>query len=62
VRIGGRIEVRVSLARTGRGKYRYGATGKYYRWPIVMTANGPGLGKKVTRCLNPGSRKPVKCR
>jgi hypothetical protein len=55
---GGRIEMRVTLGRTGKGQYRYGAVGRYFRWPIE-----PGrLGKRRTRCLQPGSRKPTKCR
>ena len=55
---GDRIEVRITQGRTGNGRYRFGAVGKYYRWPIE-----PGkLGRKVTRCLQPGSRKPTKCR
>jgi len=55
---GGRIEVRVTLGRTGKGQYRYGAVGRYFRWPIE-----PGrLGKRRTSCLQPGSRKPTKCR
>ena len=55
---GSRIEVRITLGKTGKGQYRFGAVGKYYRWPIE-----PGkLGRKVTRCLQPGSRKPTKCR
>ena len=58
VRTGRRIEVRVTLGPTGRGKYRFGATGKYVSWPV----NPDGLGDRRTRCLNPGSTTPVKCR
>jgi hypothetical protein len=55
---GDRIEVRITQGRTGKGRYRFGAVGRYYRWPIE-----PGkLGRKVTRCLQPGARKPTKCR
>ena len=53
-----KIEIRVTLGRTGKGRFRFGATGKYYRWPVTST----GLGNRVQRCLNPGSRKPIKCR
>jgi hypothetical protein len=53
-----RIEVRVAQPRARRGRYRFGAIGKYYRWPVV----GDGLGNRVTRCMNPGSRRPIKCR
>jgi hypothetical protein len=55
---GGSIQIRVTLGRTGRGQYRYGAVGKYYRWPV----SGGRLGKRQTKCLQPGSRKPTKCR
>ena len=58
VRTGDRIEVRVTQGRTGSGLYRFGAVGKYYRWPITAS----GLGDRVTRCLQPGSRKPTRCR
>ena len=55
---GDRIEVRITLAKTGKGTYRHGAIGKDYRWPVE-----PGkLGRRQTRCLQPGSRKPTKCR
>ena len=32
---GEQIQVRVTLGRTGKGQYRYGAVGKYYRWPVA---------------------------
>ena len=55
---GDRIEVRVTLGKTGRGRYRHGAIGKFYRWPVE-----PGrLGRRQTRCIQPGSRKLSKCR
>ncbi len=55
---GDRIEVRVTLGKTGNGQYRHGAIGKYYRWPIE-----PGkLGRRQTRCIPPGTRKLTKCR
>ncbi len=31
---GSKIQIRVTLGRTGKGQYRYGAVGKYYRWPV----------------------------
>jgi hypothetical protein len=55
---GDRIEIRITLGRTGNGRYRFGAVGKYYRWPVEPGA----LGRRVNRCLQPGSRKPTKCR
>jgi hypothetical protein len=57
VRSGGSLEIRVTLARQKKGRFRYGAIGKYYRYPV----NNAGLGKRKLRCLNPGSHKPVKC-
>ena len=55
---GSSIQVRITLGRTGKGQYRHGAVGKYYRWPVAAGR----LGKRQTRCLQPGSRKPTKCR
>jgi hypothetical protein len=58
VRAGDFIEVRVTMPkRAKKGRYKYGAVGKLYRYPIT----GDGIGKRTLRCLNPGSRKPVKC-
>ena|SRR5215208_1267016 len=58
VRTGDRIEVRVTQGRTGTGRYRFGAVGRYYRWPVSST----GLGDRISRCLQPGKRRPTKCR
>jgi hypothetical protein len=55
---GSSIQIRVTLGSTGKGQYRHGAVGKYYRWPVA----GGRLGKRQTSCLQPGSRKPTKCR
>jgi hypothetical protein len=55
---GGSIVVRVTLGPTGKGRYRHGAVGKYYRWPV----RAGRLGKRQTKCLQPGKRKPTKCR
>ena len=55
---GSSIQVRVTLGPTGKGQYRYGAVGKYFRWPVQSGK----LGKRQTSCLQPGSRKPTKCR
>lgn len=55
---GDRIEVRVTLGKTGNGRYRHGAIGKFYRWPVE-----PGkLGRRQTRCIRPGSRTLSQCR
>ena len=58
MRAGGSLEIRVTMGHRGKGKFRFGAIGKYYRYPVTKA----GLGKRKLRCLNPGSRKPVKCR
>lgn len=55
---GSSIQIRVTLGPTGKGQYRHGAVGKYYRWPVQAGK----LGKRQTRCLQPGSRKPTRCR
>jgi hypothetical protein len=55
---GDRIEVRISQPRARSGRYRFGAIGKYYRWPVT----GDGLGDRLSRCMNPGSRRPISCR
>lgn len=51
VRAGGDIEVRVTLARTGRGTYKFGATGSYFKWPVQAN----GLGARQTRCIKVGT-------
>jgi hypothetical protein len=59
VRAGDKIEVRVTMPRRAKsGRYRFGAFGRYYRYPVTAA----GFGKRTVRCLNPGSRKPVQCR
>ena len=58
VQPGDKIEVRITLGRTGKGKFRFGAVGRYYRWPVQAGA----LGRSVRRCLQPGSRKPTRCK
>ena len=35
---GSSIQIRVTLGRTGKGQYRYGAVGKYFRWPVSSRA------------------------
>jgi hypothetical protein len=58
VRAGDFIEVRLTMPkRAKKGRYRFGAVGKVYHYPITSH----GLGKRTLRCLNPGSRKPVRC-
>ena len=58
-RAGRRPRSRSASRRAGpaRATYRFGAVGKYFRWPITAGK----LGDRVSRCLQPGSRKPTKC-
>jgi hypothetical protein len=57
VRAGSKVQLRVTMRRTGRGKYKYGATGKLITWPVL---NG-GIGTKKERCLHVGSGRVEKC-
>ena len=58
VRAGTKVEIRVTLAKTGSGTYVYGATGSYFEWPV----RAGGLGARVTRCLNVKSSKIERCK
>jgi hypothetical protein len=55
---GAKIELRVTKARSRSGRYRYGAIGNYFAWPV----QGSHTGSRVTRCLPPGSKTPRRCR
>ena len=57
VRKGGKIEIRVTLAKTGTGIYRFGATGSYFRW----TVEEGKLSSRFTGCLNVKSGKNERC-
>ena len=46
-RAGSAVEVRVTMGPTGSGKYKYGAFGAYFKWPV----NASGLGTRVSRCM-----------
>jgi hypothetical protein len=54
---GSNIELRVTLGRTGTGKYKFGATGAYFKWPVKAGS----LGTRVSRCLHAGSGKIERC-
>jgi hypothetical protein len=58
VRAGGRLEVRITLKPTGRGKYRFGATGTDFVWPV----HADGLGTRRTRCLGAKTGAVQPCR
>jgi hypothetical protein len=55
---GAKIELRITMAKTGEGTYVYGATGSYFEWPV----RAGGLGARQTRCLNVKSSKIERCR
>jgi hypothetical protein len=58
VSAGKTVEVRVTMAASGKGTYRYGATGRYRKWPIKAGA----LGATFDRCLNAKSAKIERCK
>ena len=55
---GAKVQLRVTLARTGKGKYRFGATGALISWPV----KAGGIGLKHVQCLHAGTNKIQKCR
>ena len=58
VAAGTKIEIRVTLGKTGSGTYVYGATGSYFEWPV----RAGGLGARLTRCLNVKSSAIERCK
>ena len=52
LRPGDFIEVRITQPRSGTGRFRYGAVGHVYRYPV----KAGGLGVRTDHCLAPGSR------
>jgi hypothetical protein len=58
VKAGKTVEVSVTLAKTGKGTYRFGATGRYRKWPIKPGA----LGATFDRCLNAVTSKIERCK
>jgi hypothetical protein len=57
-RSGGNIEVKITMRRTGKGRYRFGATGISFKWPV----RADGLGKRKLSCLNVRTGKTERCR
>ena len=55
---GDQLVIRITQGRTGKGKFRFGAFGKYYRSPVELRR----LGQAPGAACNPGSRKPTKCK
>jgi hypothetical protein len=58
VAAGTKIEIRVTLGKTGSGTYVHGATGSYFEWPV----RAGGLGARLTRCLNVKTSKIERCK
>jgi hypothetical protein len=54
---GERIEIRLSQRRTRAGRYRFGAIGKVFTWPVKSSGAGP----RRERCTVPGSQKTMRC-
>jgi hypothetical protein len=54
---GKKVEVSVTMGRTGTGNYKYGATGTFARWEI----SGNRLGRIFERCLNVRTSKLETC-
>lgn len=57
VRTGDFIEIRATQPKVGHGRLRYGAVGRSFRWPVKAT----GLGRRVDRCLAPGTNRRQRC-
>ncbi len=55
---GSKVQLRVTLGRTGKGNYKFGATGVLISWPVKAGA----IGLKRLQCLHVGTVKTEKCR
>jgi hypothetical protein len=58
VRAGTKVEIKVTLAKTGTGTYKYGATGSYFTWPVRVG----GIGARQANCLNVKTSKIERCK
>jgi hypothetical protein len=56
-RAGSTVTVKITLGRSGKGKYKFGATGVGYKWRV----KAGGLGRRVQQCLHVGSGKVERC-
>ena len=55
---GSKVSVLATMGHTGKGQYRFGATGALVSWPVVVG----GIGVKRTQCVKVGTKsKTVKC-
>ncbi len=57
LRAGDAIVLRITHAQARSGRYRHGAIGHAFRWPITSS----GLGARSDWCLTPGSNKRTRC-
>ena len=57
VRAGRTVTLKVTLKRTGKQKYKFGAIGSVFEWPV----RSDGLGKRVNRCIAVKTGKIVRC-
>ena len=57
-RSGGSVQIKITMRRTGTGRYRFGATGISFTWPVASD----GLGKRKLGCLNVKTGKSERCR
>jgi hypothetical protein len=57
VRSGAKVTLKVTLGHSGTGKYKYGAIGSVFQWPV----KSDGLGKRVNRCVAVKTGKVVTC-
>jgi len=55
---GATVQIRVTLGKTGSGRYVFGATGSYFEWPV----RSDGVGPRRTRCLNVKTSKIERCK
>ncbi len=56
--VGASIQLFVTMGNRGKGDYRFGATGKYFMWPVTAQHR---TGTKVERCLNRRTNKVERC-
>jgi hypothetical protein len=56
-RAGSAVTLKITLGRSGSGKYKFGATGVSYKWPV----KAGGLGRRVQQCLHVGTGKVERC-
>jgi hypothetical protein len=54
---GDRVEMRLTRPRTRAGRYRFGAIGKRWTWPVLRQR----LGTRTEHCTRPGSSRRMRC-